>query len=215
MNNLPLIFCGIFFTLAFSWVGIVLVSQIQYGDLEPTTEQFDPATGGMVEDDPLYPQKPVGLAVQGKRVYMDLGCIYCHTQQVRRKGYGSDYERAWGKRQSVARDYIHQKRVLLGTMRTGPDLMAVGQRLPIRSWHHLHLYNPSITSQGSIMPPYAFLYDKRAIKGSEITENALKLPPEFAVEEGYEVVPGRRAEALVTYLMSLKLDYDLPEAKRE
>jgi cytochrome c oxidase cbb3-type subunit 2 len=90
--------------------------------------------------------------------------------------------------------------------------MAVGERLPIPTWHHLHLYNPTITSQGSLMPPYAFLYETRKIKGSE---SALNLPPEFAVEEGYEVVPGHRADALVAYLMSLKLDYDLPEAKRE
>jgi cytochrome c oxidase cbb3-type subunit 2 len=215
MNNLPLTFCGIFFTLAFAWIGIVLTNQIQYGDLEPTTEQFDPETGGPIEGDPLYPRKPVGLAEQGKKVYMDLGCMYCHTQQVRRKGYGSDYERAWGRRQSVARDYIYQDRVLLGTMRTGPDLMAVGERLPIPAWHYLHLYNPTITSQGSLMPPYTFLYEKREIKGSETSESALKLPPEFAVETGYEVIPGRRADALVAYLMSLKLDYDLPEAKRE
>ncbi len=215
MRNLPIAFCGIFFTIAFAWVGIVLVNQIQYGSLEPTTEQLDPKTGKPVEGDPLYPQKPTGLMMQGKKVYIDLGCIYCHTQQVRRKGFGSDYERAWGSRQSVARDYIYQERVLLGTMRTGPDLMNVGQRLANSSWHHLHLYDPTITSQGSIMPPYPFLYEKRTIKGSEMSANALKLPPDFKVEEGFEIVPSRRAEALVAYLLSLKLDYDLPEAKRE
>ena len=215
MNNLPLTFCGIFFTLAVAWVGIVLTNQIQYGDLEPTTEQLDPKTGGPIEGDPLYPEKPVGLAEQGKKVYMDLGCMYCHTQQVRRKGFGNDYNRSWGKRQSVARDYIYQNRVLLGTMRTGPDLMTVGERLPTSAWHHLHLYNPTITSKESLMPPYSFLYKKRKIKGSETSKYALKLPPDFTVEECYEVIPGYRANALVAYLLSLKMSYDLPEAQRD
>jgi cytochrome c oxidase cbb3-type subunit 2 len=35
---------------------------------------------------------------------------------------------------------------------------------------------------------------------------------EYAPERGYEIVPTRRAEALVEYLLSLKIDYSLPEA---
>ena len=215
MKNLPLLFCGIFATLAFSWLGIVLTGHIQYGALEPTTAELDPDTGAPVEGEPFHPPISPGLARQGRQVYIQMGCLYCHTQQVRRKGYGSDYERGWGDRQSVARDYIRQDRVLLGSMRTGPDLMNVGERPYTADWRHKHLYNPRIVSKGSTMPPFPFLYEKRELEdGQAPSPDALSLPPEHAPEKGFEIVPTRRAEALVAYLMSLRLDYDLPEAKR-
>ena len=63
------------------------------------------------------------------------------------------------------------------------------------------------------MPHYAFLYETREIEGAAST-NALQFEPgsEYAPEAGYEVVPTLRAEALVEYLLSLKLNYSLPEA---
>jgi len=125
MKNFPLFFCGIFFTLAFSWAGLVLAGHIQLGSLNTTTERIDGETGKPVKGNPLYPAAPTGLAMQGKQVYMSMGCIYCHTQQVRRQGVGADYERGWGDRQSVARDYIWEDRVLLGAMRTGPDNISI------------------------------------------------------------------------------------------
>ncbi len=80
-------------------------------------------------------------------------------------------------------------------------------------FHHLHLYNPQIVSKGSTMPPFAFLYDVRQIADKPSAE-ALTFPPgsEYAPEAGYEVVPTRRAKALVEYLLSLKINYSLPEA---
>lgn len=206
MNNLPLLFLGIFFTLAFSWAGLILTSQVQYGGLQPIA---------MDEGEPLMPQAIVGEAQQGREVYIDQGCLYCHSQQVRRKGYGADFERGWGDRQTVPRDYILQPRVLLGTSRTGPDLTNVGQRIPSADWHHLHLYNPQFTSDGSIMPPYRYLYELRKI-GDAPSPDALRIPDNFPNEQpppGYEIVPTERARQLVAYLLSLKLDYQLPEAR--
>lgn len=214
MNNLPALFLGIFAAIAFSWTGIVLTSNIQLGSLEPTTEMVD-EEGNPMAGDPLYPYKMSGIAQQGKQVYEALGCMHCHSQQVRPRGFGTDYERGWGDRQSVARDYVNQGRVLLGTSRTGPDLMTVGSRIPSAEWHHQHLYHPQTTSEGSIMPPYRFLYKKQKIdpvRGP--SSNALPLTGRFAPEEGYEVVPTERADALVAYLLSLKMDYKLPETSR-
>jgi cytochrome c oxidase cbb3-type subunit 2 len=218
MRNLPLLFCGIFFALAFSYTGLIVSSNMQIGGLERSTETLvpsddDPSVMVMPEGEPLFPRQLSGLAQQGKRVYIDQGCMYCHTQQVRRQGFGADYERGWGPRATVARDYILQERVMLGTMRTGPDLAHVGGRPLNADWHHLHLYNPQITSEGSTMPPFPFLYEVRRIENAP-SANALQFPPgsEYAPEPGYEVVPTRRAEALVAYLLSLKIDYSLPEA---
>ncbi|MDX2111253.1 MAG: cbb3-type cytochrome c oxidase subunit II [Verrucomicrobiota bacterium] len=233
MKNLPIIFCGIFFILAFSWVGVILSTHSQFGSLQPTSSQLlnaetlEPVDGMNYTDaqakvvpavnnldDVQYPMALVGKAQRGREAYISLGCLYCHSQQVRRKGFGSDFERNWGSRQSVPRDYIRQERVLLGSMRTGPDLMTIGQRNIDESWYLLNLYNPQINSEGSNMPPYAFLFEKHKIDPLlGPSPKALKLPAKYAIESGYEVLPTERAEALVAYLLSLKLDYELPEAK--
>ena len=170
----------------------------------------------IIEGDPLFPRKESGLAKQGKSVYIQMGCIYCHSQQSRREDFGADTERGWARRATVARDYILQDRVLLGTMRTGPDLVNLGSRYAGdagRDWNHLHLYNPQIVSEGSTMPPFSFLYKEQEIV-NEPSNNALQFPPgsNYAPATGYEIVPTRRAEALVEYLLSLKIDYSLPEA---
>lgn len=210
MNNGPLLFFGIFLTIAFSWSGIVLTNLVQQTDVGATRPHFD-ATMGTVG-----PTPPSGEARQGARVYQDLGCFFCHTQQVRREGFGSDIARAWGERQSVSRDYIYDERVMLGTMRTGPDLRNIGARQTDRNWHYVHLFNPRITSERadgsySVMPQYPFLFEQRKIVGERSTE-ALVLPAAYAPPDGYEIVPTPRAQALVAYLLSLRTDYTPPEA---
>jgi cytochrome c oxidase cbb3-type subunit 2 len=230
MKSLPLIFFGVFFTLAFSWTGIVLTTHIQMKDLSPATPELTNSAGEPIGG-PTYradgqvvmgenmdgvdanPRPLVGEAQRGKLVYQQMGCLYCHSQQVRRAGFGSDFERGWGNRQSVARDYIEAERVMLGTMRTGPDLANVGLRYS-ELWQYQHLYNPQITSPGSTMPPYAFLFEVQPI--SEFrgpSPDAIELPGDYHPGEGMEVVPTQRAKDLVAYLMNLQQDYELPEMK--
>ncbi len=239
MKNMTLLFLGIFFVLAFSWTGLILSSQVQYGALEPATQQLvNPSTGDPIQGvvttvkldngetvqvagvnapgEEVYPNAPVGIAQEGKRVYMSLGCMYCHSQQVRHEGYGNDLARNWGLRGSVPRDYILQDRVLLGTMRTGPDLAAVGNRLfdqAGRDWHHSHLWDPQITSPGSLMPPFRFLYEVRPV-GSKPVRYIVNIPEDHphAPPPGFEAVATDDAVALVEYLLSLRVDYGLPEA---
>ena len=230
MKSLPLIFLGVFFTLAFSWTGIVLTTHVQMKELAPVTAELvddkgDPISGptyiaaGKVrmgentEGMTAYPLALVGEGQRGKLVYQQMGCLYCHSQQVRRDGFGSDFARGWGNRQSVARDYIEQERVMLGTMRTGPDLTNVGLRYSVL-WQYQHLYNPQITSPKSAMPPFAFLFEVRKI--SEMrgpSPEAIELPGDYHPGEGFEVIPTQRARDLVAYLMNLQQDYELPEMK--
>ena len=208
MSRVPVVILGIFAALAFSWTGIVLTNQIQFGSLTPYYDQNEGRN---------YPDKVSGMAERGRSVYQDLGCAYCHSQQVRRLGFGADIERGWGERQSVARDYIYERRVFLGTMRTGPDLRNVGARRSVAEWHYLHLYDPQLTSPGSIMAPFAFLFEYRQLLG-ERSPKALKLPSDYAQrhgldQPGFELVPTPRAEALVAYLLSLNDAYVFPEAR--
>jgi cytochrome c oxidase cbb3-type subunit II len=198
MKNGLLIFLGAFAVLALSWGGVVLSAHHQLGRLS----QFkDPA------EETLFPQPLSGLADQGRAVYQDLGCVSCHTQQVRREGFGSDIARQWGNRQSVARDYIGERTVLIGSSRLGPDLRNVGARGYANDEYFYNLlYAPGKIAPG--MPSYRFLFDVRKAVPGQISTRALKVTP-----EGDEIVPTRRAEALVAYLESLKDTYDYPESK--
>ena len=60
-----------------------------------------------------------------------------------RAGHGPDIERGWGLRGSVARDYLQDHPLMLGTLRLGPDLANIGQRKPDAAWHLKHLYAPA------------------------------------------------------------------------
>ena len=118
---------------------------------------------------------------------------------------GPDIARGWGKRRSVAEDFLFDQPVMLGSQRIGPDLADVGSRLPVANWHLLHLYNPQIVVSKSVMPPYRFLFEKRKI-GREPSPDALKLAGNFATEPGCEIVPTDEARQLVAYLLSLRAD---------
>jgi cytochrome c oxidase cbb3-type subunit 2 len=203
MNYGPLLFLGVFLTIATSWCGLVLIPQIQFGRQQAVK---------MEETGERYPQVRPGLAAQGRAVYQANGCIYCHSQQVRPEGFGADLARNWGQRRTVSRDYLYDKPVMLGTMRTGPDLTNISLRQSSASWHLLHLYTPQITSRGSIMPPFRFLFEKRKIRGKP-SPDALTLPTEYAPKPGFEIVPKREAKTLVQYLLSLKANAPLPEAR--
>lgn len=202
MNKFVWLFTGAFITFLSAWLGLVVAPYAQLGQLEQHKTEFGD----------LLPPQPSGLALEGERVYAANGCVYCHTQQVRPIYQGSDQDRGWGGRRTVARDYMTRRTAFLGTMRTGPDLTNVGLRLNDAAWHHNHLYAPQSVNQYSIMPSYAYLYETRKIKG-ERSADALDLPEDLAPPEGYEVVPTAEAAALVAYLISLNTDYELPEAK--
>ncbi|MFM8655603.1 MAG: cbb3-type cytochrome c oxidase subunit II [Chthoniobacterales bacterium] len=202
MNKMPVIIIGAFLTFLSSWVGLVAYPYLQLGRFTPFTAEDT----GDINPPPLS-----GMAVMGQRVYASSGCIYCHSQQVRQVGYGSDLERGWGARPTVARDYMRENPAFLGTMRTGPDLANIGARQPSVMWHHQHLYQPGTVSPGSIMPSYRYLYRLQKIEGQR-SANAIDLLPPDNPPDGYEVVPTYEAEALVAYLLSLNRNYPLPEA---
>ena len=202
MNKMPVIIIGAFLTFLSSWIGLVAYPYLQLGRYTPFTAEDT----GDINPPPLS-----GMAVMGQRAYASSGCIYCHSQQVRQVGYGSDLERGWGARPTVARDYMRENPAFLGTMRTGPDLTNIGARQPSAMWHHQHLYQPTVVSPGSIMPSYRYLYRLQKIEGQR-SANAIDLLAPDTPPDGYEVVPTYEAEALVAYLLSLNRNYPLPEA---
>jgi cbb3-type cytochrome oxidase cytochrome c subunit len=121
---------------------------------------------------------------------------------------GPDIARGWGKRRSIAEDFLFDAPVMLGSQRIGPDLADVGARLPDARWHLRHLYDPTLEKKDSKMPPHRFLFEKRKIQRSASAE-ALALTGKAAPEPGYEIVPTAEARALAAYLVSLRTDAPL------
>ena len=150
----------------------------------------------------LKPYTDVQLV--GRQSYIANGCVYCHSQQPRDIQQAPDAKRGWG-RASVAGDYAYDTPHLLGTMRTGPDLLNIGARQPSADWHLGHLYQPRAYTPGSIMPSYPFLFELRQGAVGD-GEKALTLPPGLA-KPGEVVIAKPEALALVAYLLSLDRTY--------
>ena len=136
------------------------------------------------------------LQAEGRDVYVANGCSYCHTQQVR----PLPQDKIFG-RPSAPGDFAYQTPELLGSERTGPDLSNVGVRQPSTVWQYIHLYNPRAVVPESIMPAFDWMF--KVVDQAPPGTTPVPLPEAYAPAHGI-VVPDRKAEALVTYLLSLK-----------
>ncbi len=197
MDRGMVIFVGALLTFSSSWLGLVLFPFWQL--------QGEGAYAKDAADEP-YPRPLSGLALAGVRVYQVNGCLYCHSQQVRSEKFGNwweggvmrtgaDVKRGWGARRTVPRDYIHDRPVLLGTMRTGPDLANVGARYS-EAWHHAHTINPRAVNAWSVMPSFAFLYTRERVVGQK-SDRAVRLAREWTVDPGYRWRPSDREWAAI------------------
>ncbi len=109
---------------------------------------------------------------RGIQIYKGEGCVYCHTQQIRK--LESDQQR-YGWRLvdaavSESWEYTNDKYHFLGTKRTGPDLARVGGKYSTE-WHWAHFKDPRNmgekfrSSRGpyessSVMQSFDFLTDE-------------------------------------------------------
>ena len=182
---------GVFASFAAAWCGLIALPQSQIGTLQPQVDE---------ENADVYPVDLAGIASRGRQVYI---------------------EREWGSRRTVALDYIYENPVTLGTIRNGPDLSNAGasksedsklKYLTDPQWLYRHLYNAQAEVEGSIMPPFRFLFKKQKISG-ERSADALALTGNDTAPAGYEIVPTPDARALVAYLLSLDKSHPLKESK--
>ena len=98
------------------------------------------------------------LELQGRDLYIREGCVSCHSQMVR--PFRNETER-YGE-YSKAGEFVYDHPFLWGSRRTGPDLHREGRgnkNAKPNSWHYTHMYDPRITSPGSIMPRYLWLHE--------------------------------------------------------
>lgn len=106
-------------------------------------------------------QPYTALELEGRDLYIREGCNACHSQMVR--PFRSETAR-YGE-YSKAGEFVYDHPFLWGSKRTGPDLHRVGQKYP-NSWHYNHMWDPSSTSPGSIMPRYPWMF---SIEGNDAT----------------------------------------------
>jgi len=196
--------------------------------------------GGMVQMMPTFMissnvptiasvQPYTALELQGRDLYIREGCVNCHTQTVRpfrseTVRYG-DY--------SKAGEFVYDHPFLWGSKRTGPDLHRIGKKYP-HKWHFDHMLDPTITSPGSIMPPYPWLieqpldtattkaklnamrllgvpYTDAAINtaNTDLREQAESIAAELG-QQGVDVRADREIIALIAYLQRLGTDINVP-----
>jgi cytochrome c oxidase cbb3-type subunit II len=144
--------------------------------------------------------------MEGKKIYIENGCVACHTQQVR----NVDMDKMWGERPGIAADYARNERMslfvntatLMGTERTGPDLTNIGTRQPSLDWHLLHLFQPRAAVGTSIMPAYPWLFDIKKVTNKE--DVIVNLPEPYSNQIEGQIVASQKALYLVAYLQSLK-----------
>lgn len=174
-----------------------------------------PALDDQRNNSPLPKSKPLtAMERAGRDVFIQEGCIACHTQQVR----NVDMDKVWGNRPSIAADYARNNRIdawrntanLMGSERTGPDLTNIGARQPSNEWHLLHLYNPRSVVAASVMPSYHWLFEEKdfAFPGDVV----VNVPYDFTNGFKGKIVASQKALELIAYLKSLK-QVPLPDGK--
>lgn len=95
----------------------------------------------------------LSAADRGRRIYINEGCINCHSQYVRPN---SPDEQMWGPA-SIFKQVQAQQPPLIGNRRQGPDLSDVGTRRSAQ-WLRIHFLNPREISYNSPMPGYSYLF---------------------------------------------------------
>ena len=172
------------------------------------------------------------LELHGRDIYIREGCVGCHSQMVR--PFRSETER-YGE-YSKAGEFVYDHPFLWGSKRTGPDLHRVGKKYP-HSWHYYHMLEPGAVSEGSIMPPYPWLFtsaiDTAATAGkitalrsigvpypeglerdanNRLMEQAKAIADELYASDKIEVLEDTEIIALIAYLQRLGTDIKISEA---
>lgn len=209
-------------TFGIAWLCVVIVPYFQMRKVEPimmkgTNDRMVP-----------YITKREGRIADGAAVYASNGCYLCHTQVIRPvyagvdvwrsnwAGFSDDEDRGDTRRETNVYDYEGESYAQIGITRYGSDLSNLGRRaeryageVGAEAWLYAHLFDPRLIPErwDSKCPSHQYLFKKKEIKGQSF---AAKLP--IKSSPGTQWVPTPEARALVSYLMSLKKDTQVPAA---
>jgi cytochrome c oxidase cbb3-type subunit I/II len=175
------------------------------------------------------------LELEGRDLYIKEGCNNCHSQMIR--PFRSETMR-YGE-YSKAGEFVYDHPHLWGSKRTGPDLQRIGGKYS-DLWHYNHMLDPEITSPGSIMPGYPWLFSKsldatsikdkiRAMRTfgvpytdeqemmaiSDMQKQAAMISSGL-LKEGIEIKSDKEIIALIAYLQRLGTDIKVkPEIEKK
>ena len=176
------------------------------------------AIGGIIEMVPTFliksnvptieavkPYTPLEIA--GRDIYISNGCNTCHSQMIR----PFRWETARYGEYSKAGEFVYDHPFLWGSKRTGPDLHRVGGKYP-DSWHYYHMYDPTSTSEGSLMPTFPWLYeqyyDSESIPAKIKALRTIGVPYEEGYEEKAVADMQKQAEEIAARLKSEGIETD-------
>jgi len=172
------------------------------------------------------------LELMGRDIYLSEGCYNCHSQMVR--PIRAETER-YGE-YSKPGEFVYDHPFQWGSRRIGPDVHRVGGKYP-HLWHVRHMKDPRSITQGSIMPAYPWMLEKKVdldsvaatmrahhTLGVPYTDNDIAGAPAAAREQAAAIAaeiedqggPAGLAEtqvvALISYLQRLGTDISKPAA---
>jgi cytochrome c oxidase cbb3-type subunit I/II len=148
------------------------------------------------------------LELQGRDIYVREGCYTCHSQMIR--PFRDEVAR-YGE-YSKAGEFVYDHHFQWVSKRTGPDLAREGADKNKRpdSWHYTHLYDPRLTSPGSIMPRYIWLLDNQL--NTSTTPAKIRAMRTLGVPypEGYDKIANadlmKQADAIAASLKKDKIE---------
>jgi cytochrome c oxidase cbb3-type subunit I/II len=86
---------------------------------------------------------------------------------------------------SKAGEFVYDHPFLWGSKRTGPDLHRIGGKYS-HSWHFRHMLDPELTSPGSIMPKYYWLFERTLDASNTATKVKAMRTMGVPYPEGFE-----------------------------
>jgi cytochrome c oxidase cbb3-type subunit II len=235
------LFTGVFAAFLLSAGAMVIMPHNQMSGLQPTVGDWDGSTNSPTDVYPVQMEGGLGQRL-GQRVFMEHGCFYCHSQQVRDRQYGPDMERGWGPRRTVARDYLYEEAPLLGSLRLGPDFANYGWVGPVyddkgqpvndpatggpkqaRNWRNEPADDTKKPAERNAAWIFRHLYNPKTIVSDSncppmrhlfewVDTGAKPSEGAVAVEGNRQLVPNAEARNLADYLLSLNRTHELKEA---
>jgi cytochrome c oxidase cbb3-type subunit I/II len=150
------------------------------------------------------------LELEGRDLYIREGCNACHSQMIR--PFRDEIVRFDGKngQYSKAGEFVYDHPFLWGSKRTGPDLQREGNKNP-DSWHFKHMYNPRVTSAGSIMPRFPWLITNELdrsemVNKMKLMKNAFDVPYTKAQIDSANAWADNQASVIVQKIYSEAAD---------
>ena len=148
------------------------------------------------------------LELQGRDIYVREGCYTCHSQMIR--PFRDEVAR-YGE-YSKAGEFVYDHPFQWGSKRTGPDLAREGHDKNKRpdSWHYTHMYDPRLTSPGSLMPRYVWLLDNKIDTGSTPAKIRAMKTLGVPYPDGYDKIANRdlmhQADSITANLKKDKIE---------